>query len=237
VSARWQFRPGVVVTAATVAFCALTVALGMWQTRRAGEKESLQAALDASAGAPRRELGPAPVAADAVAWRPVAARGEYVGRYGVLIDNKVHRGRVGYHVVTPLRIAGGEVHVLVDRGWVQAGRTRDDLPRVAVPAGLQTIEGVAVVPSARIYELRADAPAGAVWQHLVLDRYRAWSGLELQPFVIQQTNDAGDGLVRERDRPDAGADRHRGYALQWFALAALAIVLYVVLNLERPSAA
>jgi len=28
-------------------------------------------------------------------------------------------------------------------------------------------------------------------------------------------------------------DRHRSYALQWFALAALTVVLYVVLNFRR----
>jgi cytochrome oxidase assembly protein ShyY1 len=73
-----------------------------------------------------------------------------------------------------------------------------------------------------------------VWQNLVLDRYREWSKLELQPIVIQQTSPAADGLVREWGPPDAGADRHRGYALQWFALAVLALLLYVVLNLKRP---
>lgn len=229
---RWH-RPGAVVTVATIAFCALTVALGLWQARRAAEKESRQATLDARAAEPRVPVGPAPVAAEAIAARPVAARGEYVERFGIFLDNKVHRGRVGYHVVTPLRIAGGDVHVLVDRGWVAAGRTRDDLPRVPVPAGQQAVEGIAAVPAARVYELRSDSPRSAVWQHLLLDRYRAWSGLELQPFVIQQTNDAGDGLIRAWDRPDAGADRHRGYSLQWFSLAVLAVVLYVVLNLKR----
>ncbi len=230
---RWQFRPGAIVTVATIAFCALTVALGLWQARRAAEKESRQATLDARAAEPRVPVGPAPVAAEAIAARPVAARGEYVERFGILLDNKVHRGRVGYHVVTPLRIAGGDVHVLVDRGWVAGGRTRNDLPRVTVPAGQQAVEGIAAVPAARVYELRSDSPRSAVWQHLLLDRYRAWSGLELHPFVIQQTNDAGDGLVRAWDRPDAGADRHRGYSLQWFSLAVLAVVLYVVLNLKR----
>ncbi len=236
-SGRRQFRPGLAVTAATIAFCALTVALGLWQARRAGEKEALQAALDAHAAGPRVALTAAPVAAEAIASRRVAAQGEYAGRFGVLLDNKVHRGRVGYRVVTPLRLAGGDVHVLVDRGWVAAGRTRAELPQIPVPAGPQTVEGVAVVPPARAYELRPDAPRNAVWQHLLLEGYQEWSGLRLQPFVIQQTNDAGDGLVREWDRPDAGADRHRGYALQWFALAILAAVLYVVLNLKRPAAA
>jgi surfeit locus 1 family protein len=232
-SARWRFRPGFVVTVATVALCALTVALGFWQTRRAAEKEALQATLDRRAAEPPLTVPPLPVESDAFALRRIAARGEYAERLGILLDNKVHRGRVGYEVVTPLRIAGGNMHVLVDRGWVAAGRTRDDLPRVPVPAGPQTVEGIAVVPAARVYELAADAPGNAVWQHLVLERYRAWSGLEVAPFVIRQTNDARDGLVREWDRPDAGADRHRSYALQWFSLAILAVVLYVVLNLKR----
>jgi surfeit locus 1 family protein len=230
---RWEFRPGFVVTVATVAFCALTIALGLWQTRRAAEKESLQATLDLRAAAPPLKLPPAPAAWSAVAMRRISAQGEYVERFSILLDNKVHRGRAGYQVVTPLRIAGGNLHVLVNRGWVAAGRTRDEVPQVPVPRGVQTVDGIAVVPAGRIYELAPDTPRNAVWQHLVLDRYRAWSGLELAPFVLQQTNDAEDGLVREWDRPDAGADRHRSYALQWFSLAALAVILYVVLNAKR----
>ncbi|HKC42496.1 MAG TPA: SURF1 family protein [Burkholderiales bacterium] len=232
-SAGPRFRPGAAVTVATIAFCALTVSLGVWQLRRATEKETLQAALDRAAAAPPVALPPRPVAADGFAQRRVVARGEYADRYTILLDNRVHRGRAGFHVVSPLRIAGGELYVLVDRGWVAAGRARQDLPRVATPAGEQTVEGLAVVPSARVYELSADTVEGRVWQNLVLDRYREWSKLELQPIVIQQTNDAGDGLVREWDRLDAGADRHRSYALQWFGFATLSVVLYVVLNLKR----
>lgn len=233
VSVRWQFRPGPLMTIATLAFCALTVALGLWQTRRAAEKESLQAMLDRRTAEPPLMLPPVPAAWDAVAMRRVSARGEYADRFGILLDNKVHRGRVGYEVVTPLRIAGSNLHVLVNRGWVAAGRTRDDLPQVPVMAGPQAVEGIAVGPAERVYELGADTPRNAVWQHLVLERYRAWSGLELAPFVLQQTNEAGDGLIREWARPDTGAHRHRGYALQWFSFTALAVVLYVVLNTKR----
>jgi surfeit locus 1 family protein len=237
VSVRWHFRPGPLMTVATLAFCALTVSLGLWQTRRAAEKESLQAMLDRRTAEPPLELPPAPAGWDSVAMRRVSARGEYADRFGILLDNKVYRQRVGYQVVTPLRIAGGNLHVLVNRGWIAAGRTRDDLPQVPLPRGPQTVEGIAIMPLERVYELAADTPRNAVWQHLVLERYRAWSGLELAPFVLEQTNDAGDGLVREWDRPDSGADRHRSYALQWFALAVLAVVLYVVLNAKRRASA
>jgi surfeit locus 1 family protein len=223
------------MTAATIAFCALTVALGLWQTRRAAEKETLQARLE-RLGAERPVALPARlIAPDDYALRHVIARGEYADRFTILLDNRVHRGRTGFHVLSPLRIAGGNVHVLVNRGWIAAGRTRAELPQVVPPAGEQTVEGLATVPAGRVYELTADTVEGPVWQNLVLDRYRAWSKLELQPIVIRQTNDAAEGLVREWDRPDAGADRHRGYALQWYSLAGLAVVLYVVLNLKRPA--
>lgn len=230
-----RFRPGVAMTAATIAVCALTVSLGLWQTRRAAEKEALQARLERLGAEPPLALPARLVAADDYALRRVVARGVYVDRFTILLDNRVHRGRAGFDVLAPLRLAGGSVHVLVNRGWIAAGRTRAELPQIATPAGEQTIEGLAVVPPGRVYELAPETFDGPVWQHLLLDRYRAWSQLELQPIVIQQTNDAGDGLVREWDRPDAGADRHRAYALQWFALAALAVVLYVVLNLKRPT--
>jgi len=231
----WRFRPGVLMTAATIAFCALTVSLGLWQTRRAAEKEALQARLERLGAERPRALPARLIAPDDYALRHVVARGEYADRFTILLDNRVHRGRAGFHVLSPLRIAGGNVHVLVNRGWIAAGRTRAELPQVVPPAGEQTVEGLATVPAGRVYELTADTVEGPVWQNLVLDRYRTWSKLELQPIVIRQTNDAGDGLVREWDRPDAGADRHRGYALQWFSLAALAVVLYVVLNLKRPA--
>jgi cytochrome oxidase assembly protein ShyY1 len=72
-----------------------------------------------------------------------------------------------------------------------------------------------------------------VRENLVVSREEKRLGLSLQPFVIEQTSDAGDGLVRAWERPDTGVDRHRSYALQWYSFAALAAVLYVILGFRR----
>jgi len=45
------------------------------------------------------------------------------------------------------------------------------------------------------------------------------------PWIVLQTSAAADGLVRDWPLPAAGIERHRGYAFQWYALAALAAVL------------
>lgn len=230
----WRFRwPGPVVTTAALAVIAVCVAAGNWQTRRAEYKEGLAAQLDSRAAAPPAALGASPVDADEWAWRRVRVRGSYVPGKAVLLDNRVLRGRVGYEVLMPLRIEGGDRHVVVNRGWVAAPPTRAELPAVATPAGVQEIEGVAVLPPARVFELGDGVPAGAVWQHFLLDRYVQWSGLQVQPVVVQQTGDAGDGLVREWVRPDTGVQKHRGYAMQWYLFAGLTVVLYVSLNIRR----
>src|SRR2546422_1024279 len=45
--------------------------------------------------------------------------------------------------------------------------------------------------------------------------------------------DSGDGLLREWPRADAGIERHESYALQWYSLAALAVILAAVLSFRR----
>jgi surfeit locus 1 family protein len=215
-----------------VGFVALTVALGNWQTRRAEEKLEAGRALDSAARGPVLQVPPGLVDAASFASRRVAARGTFLARDSFFLDNKVLHGTAGYQVITPLKADGQGAAVLVNRGWIAAG-DRSKLPEVPTPDGVQTIEGIAVVPSARFLELAADADSARVRQNLVLAREEKRLGLSLQPFVIEQTSEARDGLARAWERPDMGVDRHRSYALQWYSFAALAAVLYVLLGFKR----
>jgi len=164
--------------------------------------------------------------------RRVSARGRFVARAAFFLDNKVLRGVAGYRVYTPLAIEGGDLHVLVDRGWIAAG-DRSRLPTVATPEGVLTLEGMTMVPSRRFLELAPEESSGVLRQNLVIEREQMRLGLKLQPFVIEQTSEANDGLDRARERPDTGVERNRSYALQWYSFSALAAILYVVLNFRR----
>jgi cytochrome oxidase assembly protein ShyY1 len=53
--------------------------------------------------------------------------------------------------------------------------------------------------------------------------------------VIEQTGDSGDGLVRDWPKPSLGMEKHQGYAFQWFALAATAILFFVITGFKRGS--
>ena len=216
------------------------MSLGNWQLRRAGEKQALQERFDNRESGATLLLPSRLFEVKDVEYARVAVRGKFLPQHTILLDNRVRNGVAGYEVLTPVRIEGGGFSVLVNRGWIAAGPRRDVLPKFPTPAGPQSIEGIAVDPGGRYFEFGADHAAGKktaaavepVWQNLNFERYAETTSLALQPFLVRQTSASDDGLARTWERPDRGINIHRGYAFQWYSLAALILVLYVVLNLR-----
>jgi surfeit locus 1 family protein len=229
----YSFRPRAWAFAAAVAACAAGVALGNWQARRAEEKRVLGAQLDQGFKAPPLEIPAMEIDPRNYVMKHVAARGRFVDEHTVYLDNKLRRGQPGYEVVTPLRLDG--VHVLVNRGWVPAGKSREQLPKVAAPGGEVRVEGLALARLPHALELGPSAP-GKVRQNIDLPAFERETGLRLQPIVIEQHSPAPDGLAREWPRPDVGIEKHESYALQWYSLAGLAVVLFIVLSFRRVGA-
>ncbi len=173
-----------------------------------------------------------PVDPKAYLWKRVAARGEFIPERSVLLDNKLRHGVPGYEVVTPLRLGGSDRHVLVERGWIAAGATRAALPAVRTPRAVVRVEGIALERVPRVMQAGVE-DKGPLRQNLDLAAFAAETGLRLQPIVIEQHSALDDGLAREWPRPDLGVEKHESYALQWYALAALAVGLVVVLSFRR----
>lgn len=216
------------------AACAAAIALGNWQSGRAAQKVALGERLDAALRAPALELSPAGNAKGYV-LQHVAARGSFVERYTVLLDNRLRGGRPGYEVVTPFQLAGSDAHVLVDRGWLAAPQRRSDEPSVRTPGGELRIDGLGLARLPRALQAGA-ASAGRVRQNLDIDAYAAETGLRLLPLVIEQRSAADDGLLREWPRPDFGVEMNRSYALQWYSFAVLAVALGVIFSFRRVAA-
>jgi surfeit locus 1 family protein len=177
-------------------------------------------------------VGAQPVVAGDVLLRRVEVRGEFEPKYTVYVDNRIYQHQPGYHVATPLRIAGSQRYVLVNRGWIAASRDRT-VPVIHTPAGEQIVQGTAVAFSERYLELSTRVAEGNIWQNLVQERYRQVTGLDVQPFVIQQESSAADGLRREWQRPDLGRNTHLAYAFQWYALSLAILIYYLVTHVKR----
>lgn len=227
----WRREAPIVLAGA--AGLALAVALGLWQLDRAAQKTALQAALEARANAPALDAGRLardPAAVEAQHFRRARITGRWDSAHTVYLDNRPMDGRVGFFVLTPLKLDGSNEAVLVQRGF--APRRFDDraaLPNLSADAGTVVVEGVVTPSPSRLYEFAA-AASGPIRQNVDVPSFARETGLVLLPLTLRESAtpaNAGDGLARHWPAPAAGLQKHYGYAFQWFAIGAVILFLYV----------
>lgn len=239
---RYRFRPSWIVTLAFAVLLPALIGLGFWQLDRAAEKTAIRDRVLARSQMDPVDLNRVRPEPQVMEFRRATARGRYRGDLTIYLDNKVLDGTPGYEVVTPLLIgAGADRVILVNRGWVSWGASRETLPAVETPGGKVELRGRLVRPPEEYFSFESgDGTAfQALWQNLDLERYRAVTGLPVAPLVLELAPDdsGGGGLVRQSpEYDDTWIARHRAYAVQWFALALTLVVLYVALNLKKRDA-
>lgn len=242
---------------ATLVLLGLTVvilaSLGTWQLRRAQERQSIAERIQVGRAQPPLLLTPSISPAELAPWRPAQATGRWLSQYSVLLDNRNQDGRPGYWLATPLALdADPRRAVLVLRGWLPralGGASEMASGPLAAPVLPDTPEGAVSVTGElsphvpRLFELwslgatpqgqlpsalpLADGTVPQV-QNLDLEQFSVATGLNLMPVVLMQTR-GGDTLVRDWPQPSTDDDQNRGYALQWFAFAAIAAGAWLVL--------
>lgn len=238
---RIRFRFKLIPFIATVLVVALGIQLGNWQQRRAAQKLVMQTQLAQGQSAAPLVLDGAAVAAEAVEFRRVKLQGEFVRNWPLYLDNRPYQGRAGFYVLMPFKLAGTGMHVLVMRGWVpRDAAQRERLPQVATPAGSLTLNGIARLNAGHVMELGSAAALtpGAIVSNVDPLQLAKDSGLTMQPFVVEQSAAAQPGgddttLVRDWPAPALGIEKNQGYAVQWYALSAMAVVFFVVNGFRR----
>ncbi|MFO1400363.1 MAG: SURF1 family protein [Steroidobacteraceae bacterium] len=223
----------------TLAGVALFGALGHWQWRRAEEKRALVAAF-ASGGGTAEALG----ARGTVAlprYREIGVRGRYDATHQFLLDNSSRGPAPGYEVLTPFELEDGR-WLLVNRGWLPlVAGARARLPDIAFAAGdLRSLRGrLDELPVAGIAAGRQPPAPGGAWPRLTSfprsAELAAALGHALEPRQLLLAADVPDGYRREWQGAGSGfgPERHIAYAVQWWGLALLALVLYLFMNLRK----
>jgi surfeit locus 1 family protein len=250
-----------------VAIAAGFALLGVWQLGRHArlvERNELRAARLAAPPSSYREIVPsldpdAPEGSDDdPRYRRVFVEGTFLPEHEVLLRGRTLDQRPGYHVLTPLRLAGtgpggSERALLVDRGWIPFRYDEPGVPSWAPPQGTVVVLG-RLMPEADRPEgpLAAFAPRDPAEGPLTtvarpdVERLQPQVPVPLEPFVVEATGIEAMGLdARTADAgeasplpfvpppPGAEAGPHLGYAIQWFFFAGVALVGYVLLLRRR----
>jgi surfeit locus 1 family protein len=236
-------RRGSLVAGWTLAVLAIALfaGLGRWQSRRAVEKQAMLDAADRVLVA--RVPAPLSAASDAARAREydwVQGSGRFDARGPLWLDNQQRNGRAGVRVYRLFKPeAPGSASLLVDLGWLPLPAERT-LPAVALPPGRVQVRGLlAPPPSAGVRLGAALAAHGDGWllTRVDLEAIARAAGLAapLAPRVLRL--DPALPLGYERDLallantlPPA---KHRGYAVQWFALAIAVLATALILTFRK----
>lgn len=235
---RLSFRFRWVPFLAAALVVAIGVALGNWQLRRAEQKLAIQQQMLA-----RAEF--VPINANVLApmetteeFRRVVAEGEFIAPWAVYLDNRPYQGRAGFYLLMPFKLVGSEQSVLVMRGWFPRDAiNREHIPTIPVPQGVIQLEGRVRASTGNLMQLgeAATLQPGAIAQNIDVSEFARASKLSLHTFIIEQTNDTADNLVRDWPLPSVGIDTHKGYAFQWYLLALVAALFFLLTGFKRAS--
>ncbi len=232
----FAFDPEWRITLFALVMVPAMIGLGCWQLQRADEKAALAARFEARRAQPPAALSAlwqAP-AADLV-YLPVELSGEYREREYFLLDNSLRGGQFGYEVLALLELAGGDGTVLVNRGWIAGDPARRTLPVVPAVAGRVTVTGQVYVPPGRPYTV-GDTAAATGWPRVVpaLEMERlgaqagALTGQRVFPYTLRLDEGAPGALVTGWPVVNVSPEKHRAYAVQWFAMATALSILYLL---------
>jgi len=232
-----RFKPGLVPTLVTLVLLPIFIRLGYWQLDRADQKRVIQTNYAQRSDLPSFRLESRVRATDELEYRRVFVKGTFDSKHQILIDNKVHNGRVGYYVITPLKMTSSNQYVLINRGWVPLGVSRSELPKIDVTDRHVTIHGV-LVKAKRDIVMISDTnrdttgwPARMQW--LDVKEFQKDTKYSVYPMAILMDPDAPHGYAREWGKANLDPDKNTSYAMQWFSFAVLLLVIYFVVNFKK----
>ncbi len=234
---RVKTRTGVAASIATVCVGILFFKLGLWQLDRADEKTAI---LETHRAAMERPSLTELTASDAKEqlYRRVRLNGRYDQSRQFLLDNRIVSGQPGFEVITAFFVAEDQ-YILVNRGWIgHSGDRKVSLVEDPDLTAESVLEGILTTPS-RGFTLGNSVSESVIdpvnpWPVIIqfIDYETIAAKLDKIPaveaVVIASAGQAGN--YRYNWQPVAsGAEKHLGYAFQWFAMLLALSLLYLYL--------
>ena len=202
------------------------VGLGIWQISRGLEKAHARDAFESQAGFSSWADG-----MDIEPSQKLRVAGRFDARRQLLLENIIVSGRLGYYVLTPLRVDERTPLLLVNRGWLEQGAPEADPGVLGAPSTRLTVHGRAGALPRAGYRMGEAIPATDGWPkqalYPTLDEVAAALGEPLQPFVLLMDPEDDAGFLRQWVPEQMGPGRHYAYAFQWFAMSVVLAGLLV----------
>lgn len=231
---KYFFRLPLIATLITFLAVVTMFTLGVWQLDRAEEKRVRLQTLENAQKAANVELAEVARNPTDNADMPVTLNGQADSSHYFLLDNKIHQGRVGYHVIVPIKTQAG--WIVANFGWVSATHSRDVLPEVQITSNKMKYSGIVWLPNKNVL-VNETAKLDGIWpkviQEVDLKVLQQHYEQTFLPFVVKLSHQPDSKFVRVWQAVVMPPEKHVAYAVQWFLLAFAALAIFFIAQLKR----
>lgn len=212
--------------------------LGFWQLQRAQDKEMLLAGFAATDSRATVTLEQARRIAAGAVHPHVRVVGRFDPLRSWLHDDQVRDGRQGVMAWALFAPADGSLPLLVNRGFVARSHDAAALQVPPLAHGELELTGLYAAPPGSGLRLGGNRlPLQGDWPKTTIyidpGEIGEDAGLRIDTRVLLLDAEPGSGFARDWTPQILPPERHRGYALQWFAFAVAALVIFIVLHWRR----
>lgn len=230
---RYIFRPHLLNTMITLVILCALVSLGFWQLHRAAGKSLIQSEFESRQNQ-MIDLNKLDQPKQDLRFFRLKLNGEFDNQHFILLDNKIINHQIGYELYIPFYIYddnfGHHLAILIDRGFIPQGASRQQLPVINPILGEQHIEGIlTAVPSSGL-NIGTEEKSTTQWPMRVskIDLIQLSQLLHqnFYDYILIENNNATPIMSMK-------PERHVAYAVQWFMLAGTLFILYLVVSIKK----
>lgn len=236
----WELKPGLTSTLVTAVLIPIFCALGHWQLQRMHFKNALQAQYVARLQS--KPLKTFQQDSPNVRFTFMEITGHFLNDYTLLLDNQMYKGQAGYRVMTLFQVADSSKRdlplILVDRGWIPITSNRNKLPDITHIREQVTLKGIINEPPKALKLNSITEPNGSpfpkIVQHIDFDKITEQLQHPVSAFVFQlHTEQPPYSYQILPISFGVSPNRHLGYAIQWYIMACVVLLYYLVINTKK----
>lgn len=219
--------------------------LGFWQLSRLSERRAYNAVLLSRLGQPRLTATGFPGDTAEGHYRRGTASGVLQYELEIAWAPRARQGSPGVNFLTPLKVAGSDTMLLVDRGWAYSPDAKSvDFARwrerdtTTVSGYLETWSQPCSSDATASLPPDCAERDARVLRRLNRKAVERLVGAPVAPYLLMQTSDSvlrADSVPVRVEIPELDEGPHLGYAYQWFAFATIALAGGIALARRKPS--
>jgi len=219
----------------TASFFPFLIALGLWQLEREQQKIDIEKVYETRNASEPIDVSTIDWTNSDLNWIAVTATGVFDNTRQLLLDNRILNSVVGYEVISPFYT--DHRVLLVNRGWIAQGSSRQSLPELELTEEQVTITGHIYVPDGELMILGTEEAVTDSWPKVIqrVDMQTLGSVMDeaFEPHIVRLDENSTAVLQTNWTAINMRPEVHRAYAVQWFVMASVLMFLYLFFSIRK----